>query len=174
MGSGRMLANHTGVCLICINREPPRPVATCSQWIMRSSCQRMNRRPPRERRSLVSSRFSPRSRRSAAGVEDHSVIGRGEGSSTRYPRRAVRESSCVSGSARPRRRARGGCRRVQRFPDGPPAMRGRFHHDLGDVALGEPLRQGAQLRGAGPDLQMFEVIVPVDRDAGHRRRRPPD
>jgi DNA-directed RNA polymerase specialized sigma24 family protein len=58
---------------------------------------------------------------------------------------------------------------LQRFPDGSPLLRGRFHHDFVDLALDEPARERAQVGRAGPDLVAFKVEVALDLDAGHHR-----
>jgi hypothetical protein len=57
---------------------------------------------------------------------------------------------------------------LQRLPNRSPILRGRLHHQFLDLALDEPLSERAQLDGAGPDLQPFEVDVTLDLDVSHR------
>jgi hypothetical protein len=58
--------------------------------------------------------------------------------------------------------------RFERLPHRSPILRGRFHHHLLDIALDEPISKRAQLDGAGPDLQAFEVVGTLDLDVSHR------
>ena len=57
---------------------------------------------------------------------------------------------------------------LQRLPHRPPILRGRLHHHFLDLALDEPLSKRAQLDGAGPDLEPFEMVVTLDLDVSHR------
>ena len=57
---------------------------------------------------------------------------------------------------------------LQRLPHRSPILRGRLHHHCLDLALDEPFSQRAQLDGAGPDLQPFEVDVILHLDVSHR------
>jgi hypothetical protein len=64
---------------------------------------------------------------------------------------------------RPRYRARVCARpalrppvQLQRLPDRPPILRGRFHHDFLDLALDEPVSKRAQFAGAGADFVALE------------------
>jgi hypothetical protein len=46
---------------------------------------------------------------------------------------------------------------LQGLPHRSPVLRGRFHHDLFDLAFDEPVGERAQLGGIGPHLQTLEA-----------------
>jgi hypothetical protein len=62
---------------------------------------------------------------------------------------------------------------LQRFPHGPPILRGRFHDDFLNVLFKQPFSQTSQFVRTGPHPPPFELVLPLDFDIRHHHGQHP-